>query len=438
MNKKLFFAAFIAAMTMTLGLTSCSDDDANVKEIVKANEEIAGSYSGGIYVDFAYMQKFQPEAYQTVTITANEGTGTVAVSFSNATWGTLTCENAMVKKQKDGSYSLEGTGNIAMASMQTGAVNNYQMIFTGTIVRGRLVAEFVIPSVMGGTTIKFNPEDFDEVMNAASAKDVAGSYLGGVYANFTDVKKYQPKEFQTIIITENEGGGTVSVSYSSVIWGDFNYESVTVVKNEDGSYSLAGKGECKMISQEGSDESNIYTSGFAGTITDGKLVASFSIPSLFGGVTVLFNPDDIDDVLDSMSDVDKVAGSYTGGIYANFMYMQKFQPEADQTITIAANEDGETVTVTFSNATWGEFMYRSVAVTKNEDGSYSFEGSGRCEVPYTNGVYSYATEFTGTLAGKLVATISIPEMMNGGGTEILFNPEDFDEVFNSQNNQSEE
>ena len=93
------------------------------------------------------------------------------------------------------------------------------------------------------------------------------------------------------------------------------------------------------------------------------------------------------------------------------------------------------MTVTFSNATWGEFIYRSVAVTKNEDGSYSFEGSGRCEVPY-NGVYSYATDFTGTLAGKLVATISIPEMMNGGGTEILFNPEDFDEVFNSQ--QSEE
>ena len=48
-------------------------------------------------------------------------------------------------------------------------VTDYASTFTGTITDGTLVADFAIPSVMGGTTVKFNPADIEEVLNAGDA-----------------------------------------------------------------------------------------------------------------------------------------------------------------------------------------------------------------------------------------------------------------------------
>ena len=300
MNKNLFWVALIAATTMTFGLTSCSEsyEEPNVSPIPKVNEEVAGFYHGGIYANFVYMQKFQPEADQTITITADKNSETVTISYLSATWGEFLYENVEVTKNEDGSYQLEGKGNCAMASMHTDKVTDYSTIFKGTITDGKLVAELIIPSVMGGTTIMFNPNDIEEVLSNVKIEEIVGTYTGGIYTNFEYMQKFQPEANQIIIVTANADNKTVTVRYFSATWGEFLYENVAVSKDEEGSYLLAGEGICTMKNQHSdSAEMNSYQTMFTGTITDGVLAASLNIPELMKGTTIMFNPEDIDEVL---------------------------------------------------------------------------------------------------------------------------------------------
>ena len=176
MNKKFFWAALIAVAPIALGLTSCSDDDDPKEEVVtkKANEEVAGTYTGGIYGSFRYMPKYLPEEGRTITITANEDSETATVAFSHETWGEFLYEEVSVTKKEDGSYSLEGEGNCVVAPRYGGSASGaeaqtYVTNFTGTIVDGKLVAVLDIPTMMvGGTQIYFNAEDFEEVLASAN------------------------------------------------------------------------------------------------------------------------------------------------------------------------------------------------------------------------------------------------------------------------------
>ena len=128
---------------------------------------VDGSYKGGTYANAAYFKKYSPAADQTVTIKANEGLESVSVSHVSDTWGTFTYPAVTVTAGEDGSFSLEGEGTCAMPSMQ-GGINDYAADFKGTVKDGVLVAEFIVPSVMGGTTVLFNPADFDEVIAEVS------------------------------------------------------------------------------------------------------------------------------------------------------------------------------------------------------------------------------------------------------------------------------
>ena len=180
MNKKFFLAALVAATTMTLGFTSCSEDEDDPKmeeqePAKKANDEVAGNYTGGIYGSFRYMPKYLPEEGQTITITANEDSETATVTFSHSTWGEFLYEEVSVTKNEDGSYSLAGEGNCVVLPRYGGGAasgaeaQTYATDFTGTIVDGKLVAVLDIPTMMqGGTKIYFNPEDFEEVLASAN------------------------------------------------------------------------------------------------------------------------------------------------------------------------------------------------------------------------------------------------------------------------------
>ena len=133
---------------------------------------IVGSYSGGIYADFSYSQKYLPEAGQVMTIEGNDNE-TVNVYFVNPTWGTFTFSAVSITWQEDGSYALSGAGKAIMPVRQQGTsevtdTREYAADITGTVANGKLVANISIPAVMSGTTIKFNPADFDEALNAAS------------------------------------------------------------------------------------------------------------------------------------------------------------------------------------------------------------------------------------------------------------------------------
>jgi hypothetical protein len=58
-----------------------------------------------------------------------------------------------------------------MPGMGGGAAKEYVATFEGKVSNKTLVATFSVPSVMGGTTVYFNAEDFAEVLADAQEND---------------------------------------------------------------------------------------------------------------------------------------------------------------------------------------------------------------------------------------------------------------------------
>lgn len=312
--KKNFLTFAIATMVLAFGLASCSNDDSD-NQTKNLAAEVEGTYQGGAYATFSYVpEPFQPEASQSVTITANKDGKTVNVNFNNSTWGTFIYNAVKVKKNSDGSYTLEGEGNCVILPMPTqpGMPNvgnsepkSYISELKGTITNGTLVAEFFVPAMMGGTTIWFNPADFDKVANT-HATAVEGTYKGDIYATFPYVPNpFQPEENQVVTITANDDKATYTVRFINDTWGTFTYSEVTVEKNEDGSYSLEGAGTCEVINEHNNGEKKTYQSDLTGTITKNTLVAQFFIPELMNGTTIWFNPEDFNEVFNTTNGTGK-------------------------------------------------------------------------------------------------------------------------------------
>ena len=58
-----------------------------------------------------------------------------------------------------------------MPGMGGGDPKEYAATLEGTLSNGTLVATFAVPSVMGGTTVYFNADDFEEVLAAAQTEE---------------------------------------------------------------------------------------------------------------------------------------------------------------------------------------------------------------------------------------------------------------------------
>lgn len=174
--KKNFLLMALTAVVLAMGFVSCSDDD-KPELIIDPVEEIAGSYTGGIYAAFGYMGTgFMPQADQTINIAYNEDMESMTVTFENETWGSFVFDHVTVSITEGygyASFELEGEGTCLMPKRgpnnTTGPAETeeYPATFKGTLAHGNLVAELTVP-VMGGTTIYFNPANFDEVYNAAN------------------------------------------------------------------------------------------------------------------------------------------------------------------------------------------------------------------------------------------------------------------------------
>jgi hypothetical protein len=48
-----------------------------------------------------------------------------------------------------------------------------------------------------------------------------------------------------------------------------------------------------------------YAAAFEGTVNGDKLVATFDVPAVMGGTTVLFNPEDFKEVFEAAQNKDK-------------------------------------------------------------------------------------------------------------------------------------
>lgn len=135
---------------------------------IPAVAAVDGTYTGGTYADAKYFQKYQPTKDEKVVVKASEGYQAVTVNYTSETWGAFTFESVSVVSGESGAYTLSGEGKTVMPGMNGGDSKEYPATFKGTIKEGTLVATFAVPSVMGGTTVYFNAEDFEQVYAAAN------------------------------------------------------------------------------------------------------------------------------------------------------------------------------------------------------------------------------------------------------------------------------
>lgn len=132
---------------------------------------VEGTYKGGTYVSAAYFQKQYATENEKAVLKANEALDALSVSYTSETWGEFSYENVVATQNEDGSYTLAGEGKCLMPGMGGGAAKEYVATFEGKVSNKTLVATFSVPSVMGGTTVYFNAEDFEEVLADAQEND---------------------------------------------------------------------------------------------------------------------------------------------------------------------------------------------------------------------------------------------------------------------------
>jgi hypothetical protein len=167
---KKILISMVAALALFPVFTSCSNDDDNTKTEKTVGECVEGTYVGGTYANCKYFQNYQPTKNDTVYVKAGQVADAVTLSYTSNTWGEFTFDAIKVTKQNDGSFILAGEGKTLMPSMK-GESKEYAANFEGTVSGDKLVATFDVPAVMGGTTVLFNPADFEDVLKAAEEKE---------------------------------------------------------------------------------------------------------------------------------------------------------------------------------------------------------------------------------------------------------------------------
>ncbi len=159
---------------------------------------------------------------------------------------------------------------------------------------------FVLAVLAVGFTAVSCSDDNDEDNNSISWSSIIGSYTGTLTMSMQYAELTFPD--QAIVLSESSKN-TAVLSYTGSC-GNFEFTSVTVTKNSDGSFSINGSGMFNMemsaeyLERFGMSNMGITTGSIAGyacivsgTIsskTDYNLV--FSLPSVMGGTTLTFAP----------------------------------------------------------------------------------------------------------------------------------------------------
>jgi hypothetical protein len=217
------------------------------------------------------------------------------------------------------------------------------------------------------------------------------------------------------------------LSFHSDTWGDGSFVITDFKYDNDGNYYLTGEGTLTMA---GHGSNKDYAATLTGTISKNTQTFTITIPSVMGGTVLNIVAGDIPLAA-------AIDGSYTGGTYANCKYFQHYQPTKDEKVTIKANNDLTAASLSYTSATWGEFTFDNITVSKNENGSYVLKGEGKTIMSnMKGGTNEYVSTFEGSITNKtLVATFAVPSVM--GGTTVYFNASDFDEIFEASNTNAE-
>lgn len=270
-NSLLWMVIAMIAITFT----SCSNDN---EESVNLAEQVAGQYKGFAYASFTYSSTPLTYTDENVTITSNND-GTVNLTFESGAWGTYSINNATAKLE-NGSYTFTGNGSVSITS-HAGS-SSYDFTSEVTLTSEKiLIIDISLPSVMGGTTIKFTSGDAPDSWN------LVGTYKGKTTATF----KYSttPMEYEDDVLTVTvnaDDNTTLNINLENSTWGTYEVSNMEVTK-VDGVYSFTGSGTVSMGMTEDSKKDYDFT--VTGTVSDDKVMnVTFSIPSVMGGTTLTY------------------------------------------------------------------------------------------------------------------------------------------------------
>ena len=240
----------------------------NPVEEIKPATEVAGTYTGWSKAEFQYSPTPMVSDAQTLTVTAEEGGETVAVSYTSDTWGTFTVTGAAVT-ESDGTYTVTGSGKTVMG-MSADSQSEYDCTLSATVKSTEdFTFTFDIPAVMGGLKITLQPGE------APASLVLSGTYTGTLNMSVMG-SAMDPVENATMVLDVADDGKTV-LTISSFGMGMMTLEDITVdvtlTESADGTYALAAESIDTMAG-----DINV-TGSLAGTVAaDGsKLTVSAEI-----------------------------------------------------------------------------------------------------------------------------------------------------------------
>ncbi len=246
------------------------------KENEPTETDITGNYTGYTLASCAYFQN-TCSADETISI-ATGSDGSTDVSFSSDSWGEFTITDIQ-KSVSDNIYTLSGSGQTQMG--MEGNISSYDCTFTAEIEsKEKARMQFKVPAVMGGLTIEFITGE------APAHLLLAGTYKGYSDADCTYFQnRYTDNESMTLTANDDE---TISISFESALWGNFNVSSATVVKQND-QYTFSGSGTVAMGMGDSTSNYDFTMTGTTNAAKDSFSIV-FNIPAVMGGLTITLLP----------------------------------------------------------------------------------------------------------------------------------------------------
>ena len=212
------------AVMAALAAMSC-----NPVEEIKPATEVAGTYTGWSKAEFQYSPTPMVSDAQTLTVTAEEGGETVAVSYTSDTWGTFTVTGAAVT-ESDGTYTVTGSGKTVMG-MSADSQSEYDCTLSATV---KSTEDFTFT---GGLKITVQPGE------APASLVLSGTYTGTLNMSVMG-SAMDPVENATMVLDVADDGKTV-LTISSFGMGMMTLEDITVdvtlTESADGTYALAAE-----------------------------------------------------------------------------------------------------------------------------------------------------------------------------------------------------
>lgn len=248
-------------------------------------------------------------------------------------------------------------------------------------------------------------DDDDNDQNVNLAQEVAGTYNGYTSAKFSysPSPTVTPKEKVEIA---DKGDSKVDVTLTSNTWGEFKITD-TVVTKDGNAYKMEGTGKATLeMSGHAAGE---YEFTLTGSVEQGKKNPSFVVSlTIMGGTTITFIEGDA-----PVKEV--ITGSYKGKLAISVSGEASGDP-IESTVAIAADEAGETVTVTLGSfsisgmggrpMTFGDIKIAAVKATTTNYTEYTLSGDVDAAVSMGESTVNMAGTITGTIKSDKSAKIT--------------------------------